>query len=250
MPKLRPTRRLLSDPEHGRGKAQVVERPGQLAHILWAASRGDLGRRNVAVIWMLFGSGMRVNEVAHLKVSDVFYRDGALKEVFIIRGPTTKTDQHRPGFILARQHREALVAWRDQRVAERAFLSQDGSYGGLDPDSDLILGRRGKSWRRLAFNDKKYATSTGEVVTTKVCGSLENLVRELLKGAGLNYGSSHSGRRTLATWLDRKGYDLELIQLILGHRNPDMTLEYIDPDLPRIKAAFQSIWSGVKPAQM
>ena len=37
---------------------------------------------------------MRVNEVAHLKVSDVFYRDGALKDVFIIRGPTTKTDQH------------------------------------------------------------------------------------------------------------------------------------------------------------
>lgn len=30
--------------------------------------------------------------------------------------------------------------------------------------------------------------------------------------------------------------------------NPDMSLEYIDPDLPRIKAAFQSIWSGVKPA--
>jgi integrase len=195
---------------------------------------------------MLFGSGMRVNEVAHLKVSDVFYRDGALKEVFIIRGPTTKTDQHRPGFILARQHREALFAWRDQRVAEGAFISKDGSYGGLEPESDLILGRRGKTWRRLAFNDKKYKTGTGEIVTTKVCGSLENLVRELLKGAGLNYGSSHSGRRTLATWLDRKGYDLELIQLILGHRNPDMTLEYIDPNLPRIKAAFQSIWSGLK----
>jgi integrase len=135
-------------------------------------------------------------------------------------------------------------------VAERVFISQDDCYGGLDPDSELILGKRGKTWRRLAFNDKKYKTGTGEVVTTKVCGSLENLVRELLKGAGLNYGSSHSGRRTLATWLDRKGYDLELIQLILGHRNSDMTLEYIDPDLPRIKAAFQSIWKGVKPAQM
>jgi hypothetical protein len=35
--------------------------------------------RNVAVIWMLFGSEMRVNEVAHLKVADVSYRDGALK---------------------------------------------------------------------------------------------------------------------------------------------------------------------------
>lgn len=127
---------------------------------------------------------MRVNEVAHLLVSDVFYSDGQLKEVFSIRGRTTKTDQHRPGFILARQHREALIAWRDQRVAEGAFTPQDDSYGGLDGDSYLFLGRRGKTWRRLAFN-KKYKTSSGEVVTTKVCGSLENLVRELLKGAGL-----------------------------------------------------------------
>jgi hypothetical protein len=104
--------------------------------------------------------------------------------------------------------------------------------------------RPGDGWPFAAITIK---TIPIEVVTTKVCGSPENLVRELLKGAGLNYGSSHSGRRTLVTWLDRKGYDLELIQLILGHRNPDMTLEYIDPDLPRIKAAFKSIWSGGKP---
>lgn len=246
MPKLRPTRRLLSEPEHGRGKAQVVDRPGQLVHILWAASRGDLGCRNVGVIWMLFGSGLRVNEVAHLLVSDVFYRDGKLKEVFSVRGPSTKTGKHRPAFILARQHREALIAWRDQRVSEGAFLSEDGSYGDLCGDSYLFLGKRGRTWRRLAFDDKKYKTGTGEIVTTKVCGSLENLVRELFKGSGLIYGSSHSGRRTLATWLDRKGYDLELIQLVLGHTNPDMSLEYIDPDLPRIKAAFHSMsmpWS-------
>lgn len=248
MPKLRPTRRLLASPEHGKGQAQIVDRPSQLAHILWAASRGDLGRRNVAVIWMLFGSGLRVNEVAHLKVADLFYRDGSLKEAFIVPGVTTKTKKSRPAFILARQHREALTAWQDQRLDEGAFLSDDGSYGGLRGDSHLFLGKRGRTWRRLSFNDKKYKTKAGEIVTTKVCGSLENLVRDLLKGAGLIYGSSHSGRRTLATWLDRKGYDLELIQLILGHENPDMSLEYINPDLPRIKAAFQSIWSGVKPA--
>ena len=142
--RLRPTRRLLASPEHGKGKAQVVDRPGQLAHILWAASRGDLGRRNVAVIWMLFGSGLRVNEVAHLKVSDIFYQDGTLKEVCVIPGNTTKTGKSRPAFVLARQHRDALVAWRDQRVTEGAFLSEDGSYGGLRDDSHLFLGRRGK----------------------------------------------------------------------------------------------------------
>ncbi len=66
MARSRPIVRLLAEPQTGSGKAQIVEKPSQLKHILWAASRGELGRRNVAIIWMLFGSGLRVNEVAQL----------------------------------------------------------------------------------------------------------------------------------------------------------------------------------------
>jgi integrase len=245
--KQRPVKRLIKETERGSGQAQIVEKPGQLAHILWAASRGDLGKRNVVVCWMLFGSGLRINEVAHLKVSDVIYRDGTIKEVFTLPAPYTKTGKSRACFIIAKQQRKAIQEWIAQRVSENAFLSKDGTYGGLQGDSYFILGKRGKTWRRLAFNDKKYRTADGRTVSTKVCGSLENLVRALFTGAGLNAGSSHSGRRTLASWLDRKGYDLEFIQMILGHENPDMSLEYIDPHLPRIKSAFESIWKGVRP---
>lgn len=71
-------------------------------------------------------------------------------------------------------------------------------------------------------------------------------MRKLFKGAGLHNGSSHSGRRTLASWLDRKGYSLELIQLILDHKSPDMTLRYIEPYQERIETAFKSLWKGVK----
>ncbi|MEW8440955.1 MAG: tyrosine-type recombinase/integrase [Candidatus Thiodiazotropha taylori] len=38
----------------------------------------------------------------------------------------------------------------------------------------------------------------------------------------------HSGRRSLATLMDRENYDLELIQKILGHEDKELTLEYID----------------------
>jgi hypothetical protein len=58
----------------------------------------------------------------------------------------------------------------------------------------LFLGKCEKTWRRQAFNDKKYDASVGDVVTTKDYGSLENLVRGLLKDAGLNYGLIHLGR--------------------------------------------------------
>jgi len=242
----RPVKRLLEEPIQGKGKAQVVEKPSQLKHILWAASKGELGNRNTTIIWMLFGSGLRINEVAKLQIKDVFYHSGELKKSFVIPGPYTKTGKPRPVYILAQWQRDSLCAWRDQRLQENAMLSDDDSFGGLRGDSPLILSKRGKAWRNLAFNDKKYKAKDGTVKTTKVCGSLENLVRDLVKNSGLHFGSSHSGRRTLATWLDRKGYDLDLIQRILGHESPEMTLEYIDPYMTRIEHAYKSIWKNLR----
>lgn len=73
-----------------------------------------------------------------------------------------------------------------------------------------------------------------------VCGSLENLVRELIKRAGVEAGSSHSRRRSLASWMDRRGYDLKTIQTVLGHATPDMSLVYIDAWEKRIEQALES----------
>jgi len=101
-------------------------------------------------------------------------------------------------------------------------------------------------WRSFAFNVKRYQAIDGERETL-VCASLENTVREIIKSAGVQGGSSHSGRRSLATLMDKNNFDLQLIQRILGHEDEEMTLEYIDPDMNRIDAAFKTLWSGVKP---
>lgn len=247
--KSRPVRRLIDVYEPGEGKAQVVDRPSELSNVLWRASRGDLGRRNVAITWMLFGAGMRINEVAQLQVKDVYRPDGGLKKTFIIPAKYTKTNKSRVAYIVAAQHRQALSQWREQRIDDKAMLSDDGSYGGLRADSPLFLSKKG-SWRKFAFNNKKYKRLDvdGKTVEaeTKVCSSLENLMRDIMKGAGIQGGSSHSGRRTLATWLDRKGCDLELIRYILNHEDPEMTIEYIDPSRTRIEQAYKSLWKGVK----
>lgn len=242
--KTRPVKRLLNVYEPGEGKAQVIERPSELTNVLWRASRGELGRRNVAIIWMLFGSGMRINEVAQLQVKDVYRPDGELKKTFIIPARYTKTSKSRVAYIVAPQHRQALESWREQRVSERAMVSQDQSFGGLSGESPLFLSKKG-AWRKFAFNTKRYKTQEG-LKEVLVCSSLENLIRDILKGAGIQGGSSHSGRRTLATWLDRKGCDLELIRYILNHEDPDMTIEYIDPSEKRIELAYKSLMASIK----
>lgn len=244
MAKRRPVKRLLDKYEPGEGKAQVVDSPSQLSHILFVASRGQLGRRNVAIFWMLFGTGMRINEVAQLKVSDIYYPNGDLKTCFVIPGTYTKTGKPRPAYIKVKQQRESLELWRCQRITEDAMLSVDGLFGGLRGDSPLFLSRKGQ-WRKFAFNTKRYKTNDG-VKETMVCASLENTVREIIKSAGVQGGSSHSGRRSLATLMDKKNHDLGLIQKILGHEDEEMSLEYIDPDVDRINEAFKGLWCGVK----
>lgn len=109
--KSRPVKRLKNVYEPGEGKAQVIERPSQLNNVLWRASRGELGRRNVAITWMLFGAGMRINEVAQLKVKDVYFKDGELKKTFTIPAKYTKTNKFRVAYIVAPQHRQAIEAW-------------------------------------------------------------------------------------------------------------------------------------------
>jgi len=242
--KRRPIKRLITEYKAGEGKAQVLDSPSQLTNILWRASQGELGTRNVAIVWMLFGAGMRINEVAQLKIKDVFWPNGELKKTFIIPALYTKTNKSRAAYIVVKQQRQALEDWKQQRLNERAMLSADGSFGGLRGDSPLFLSKK-KGWRKFAMNVKRYETKSGSAETL-VCSSLENLLRKLLKESGVQGGSSHSGRRTLATWLDRNGCDLELIRFVLNHESPEQTIEYIDPSRERIAAAFKTILAGLK----
>jgi len=241
----RPIKRLIRTQKKGEGKAEVATKK-QFKNILWQSSRGSLGKRNVAIIWMLFGSGCRINEVAKFKISDLIRETNELRTTFVIKGGYTKTGKPRAAYILYRSHRSAIEAWIEKLIEQGVAQSGKESYRGLRKDWPLFsITKKGNSWRQMAFRDKKYKDAEGIIKTTKVCGSLQNLISELFKNAGLHGGSSHSGRRTLATWLDQKNIDLKTIQLILGHEDPNMTLEYIDPNFDRIQAAFDKTLTNI-----
>lgn len=237
MGRYRPVKRLIRDKQKGKGKAEVPTKK-RFKQILWMASHGSLGHRNVAIIWMLFGSGLRINEVAKLKIKDIIRESGELRTTFIIKGSYTKTGKARAAYILARKHRQAIERWIDELIDEAVCLSGEPGFRGLRPDWPLFaITKKGNSWRHMAFRDKKYKDSEGNTRTTKVCSSMQTLVSEIFKNSGFPSGT-HSGRRALATWLDAKNVDLETIQRILGHEDPEMTLEYIDPNFERIQKAF------------
>jgi integrase/recombinase XerD len=247
--KVRPVKRLKSEYVAGSGKAQIAETPSQLSSIVWRASLTAEAKRNVAMCLFLFGSGLRINELAQLRIKDVLYPNGELKTTFKLPARYTKTNKSRIVYIAVKQLRIALDNWLDQRIAEGAMTSDNGSYRNLRPDSPLFLSKKG-SWRKFAFNVKKYTVldDKGKPASkeTLVCSTLENLMRDIFKGAGLQGGSSHSGRRTLGSWLDRKGCTLEAIQSIMNHEDPETTLIYIEPWEKRIDQAFKTHLCCVK----
>ena len=101
-------------------------------------------------------------------VSDIFTKSGELKSTFRMKAEYTKTGRSRDCALVLKQQREALYAWRDRRLADKAMLSDDSSYAGLRGDSCLFLSRSGKKWVSLAFHPKKYMTQDGQK-ETMVC---------------------------------------------------------------------------------
>jgi site-specific recombinase XerD len=78
------------------------------------------------------------------------------------------------------------------------------------------------------MKSKRRANQQGETVEYLACDSLELLIRNIYQRCGLKGCSSHTGRRSYGTNMNRLGIELSAIQRALGHAEPSMSLEYID----------------------
>jgi integrase/recombinase XerD len=233
----RVVRRLVTKrPEED--KAPVLE-PRQFKNLLVKAKGETNGVRNLAIVWHSFGCGLRVTEIALLKVEDVLTRSGEIMAVAELPGSYTKNGKPRYFFQVDPALRNALDAYLNYRVEHGIFMSDnEASYRGLQPKSCLYIARGGC----FSLATKTYRRDDGKKETYKVSSSLQQLLSRLVREAGVKGGRSHSGRRTLATRLDARGVDDGLIQAILGHGDKNQTMDYIAPNLTKIRAAMAGIY--------
>ena len=222
-------------------KAAVLT-PDQFKRLLREASFNRNGKRDVAIIWMSFGSALRVTEIANLKVKDVIERDGSIKEEFRLPAAYTKSGDSRMAYMLEPEHQDALKEYLDWRIEKRRRVSGSSEYGGMQPDSPLFLGR-GESG--FTFRIKEYTKSDGTVAEYKVCSSMQQLISEIHKRVGVKKGSSHSGRRTFATRLADRGVDIEYIKYFLGHKTKQQTLTYIEANQQRVRNILKNVYGPI-----
>lgn len=149
--------------------------------------------RNRAILLLTHLAGMRIGEVAAVRVCDVLASDGTVREEINLSAAQTKGNKSRSVLLNERMQTELAAYIRTVRVR--------------DPKQAL-------------FSTQRSAAFTSN--------SLTQVVNGIYKHAGFDGASSHSGRRGFLTNLAEKGVSVRVMMALAGHRNMATTQRYID----------------------
>lgn len=150
-------------------------------------------RNRLAFVLSIY-AGMRVGEIAALKIVDVANGEGQPRRDIKLAAGQTKGTKGRTVIISDRVQREIATYLKG-----RPYLRRD--------DEPLIPSQR---------NGRFFSNVT-----------LSMLFKEIYELAGIRT-SSHSGRRTFATRLNEKGIGMKTIQRLMGHKNIGTTALYCE----------------------
>jgi integrase/recombinase XerC len=167
------------------------------------------GRRDLAMLEMLYGAGLRVGELVGLDHDDADLGSGMLR----VSGKGKKERIVPAG-------RCAVAAMRSYLVpASRGAAAADGGPKQRDPHALFVNVRDG---RRLT------ARSVGRIM------------RRYTALAGLDPGlSPHSLRHSFATHMLNNGADLRAVQELLGHENLSTTQIYTHLSSEHLKQTYE-----------
>lgn len=166
---------------------------------------GLIGKRDRAILDMLFSTGLRVSELASLMIKEVNFKRGE----FTVKG---KGSKHRVVF-LSDEARDSVKDYLDVRkdTSPYLFVSHDRAKHRRDP---LPLSPR--SMQRVV---ERYRVEAG--ISKKI--------------------TPHTLRHTFATDLLRNGADIRSVQAMLGHESITTTQIYThvtDKQLKKIHKKF------------
>lgn len=181
-----------------------------LAAPLKVKGRKLIQQRDKAILELLFSTGLRVSELAHLKTSDVNLK----REEFSVRGKGGKV-----------------------RVV---FLSEQAKYW-LKQYSEI---RHDTSPYLFVAHDRALRAREHETVQPLTPRSIERLVQKYAKVAGIMKRiTPHTLRHSYATDLLRNGADIRSVQSMLGHSSITTTQIYTHVTDQRLKEIYKKFHS-------
>lgn len=197
--------RLVTPPKKERRLPKMVEAE-LLNNILNLPAEDDFDVRDLAILELLYSSGLRLSELAHLEVADINFAEELVK---IVGGKGGK-DRIVP---IGRKSIEALKKWLELR---QAWLSQ----GELMNCDSLFISKRGEglSDRQISRRVKSFAEKRGVNI---------NLHPHLL-------------RHSMATHVLESSQDIRLVQELLGHADISTTQVYTHLNFNHLVKVFDA----------
>jgi integrase/recombinase XerD len=191
----------LERPKPERDLPKVLSR-SQVNQLISAPDpKSALFARDVAIVELLYASGLRATELCELKTRDANLQVGCVR-------------------VLGKGMKERIVPLgRAAAEAITRYLSECRPKLERSPNEVLFLSRTGKPLDRVA---------------------LWMLVEKLVKRSGiLNHVSPHTLRHCFATHLIGGGADLRVVQELLGHSDIATTQIYTHVDQDRLKSVHK-----------
>lgn len=192
-----------------------------LANLLAAAHSGAAGQRDVALIALLIGSGVRRAEAAGMDIEDV-QLDGDYSGTVAVR------------------HAKRVSG----RTVQGRIVAVDAWTGNYLADWMEVRPLRGPLWVTLSRNRRDYTDNRLSLF------QLTKVVKRAAAGAGLEeiIQGPHDLRRAFASWYAKKYRDNylagKLLSRQLGHSNSTMTEHYILDDDEDLREFIRSPLAG------
>ncbi|MBT8541803.1 site-specific integrase [Polynucleobacter paneuropaeus] len=186
-------------------QARVLN-PQELRRVLDHVATRRHSARNRAMLLLTHYAGMRVAEVAALRINDVLNGDSSIKGEVRLMPDQTKGKHARTVYLNERMQKE---------------LAQ---YIKLLKIKDVT--------KPLFYTQKQAGFSAN---------SLTQYFFYLYRACALAGASSHSGRRSFLTGLANKGTAIHILKSLAGHRNISTTATYLYSSPDQLKAAVELI---------
>jgi len=164
--------------------------------------------RNRALVMMMFNTGMRVSEVASLRIRDVVDSEGNIKNEILLLAENTKTNEARTVFVndkLRKELQQYSKLLASDKINYKFFYSQKRNSDGF------------------------------------TANTLTQHFHYLYKRVGLDGCSSHSARRTFITTLANKGIGVRVIMGLSGHKALSSVQCYIDCNSELMRNAVEMV---------
>lgn len=186
----------------------------------------NIGKRDRAILEMLYASGLRASELTGLNNGDMDLRDGLVRVI-------GKGRKER----IVPFGRRAAVALTQYLEIRNQFACKGREYVSSLP-AERAASAEGRDRRQAAAVDAVFLNLRGGRLTSRSIGNIVNRYVGLL--AQRLKVHPHTLRHTFATHMLNAGADLRSIQELLGHESLSTTQKYTHVSVEQLTRIYQS----------